>query len=143
MDGMNGVSNLTLVESINTTSGIGLLCSHHHDVHTLVRFVCDVIFNIPISIVGLVGNSLAFVVLLQHESLLGTTLLLQTLAITDNVVIIVRFFLYTLPTIDSCRGGLSHYMAHYGTIFRWLYPFVFFVRMLEVGGFITRSVVSW
>jgi hypothetical protein len=123
------------VTDVNKTlpaSSLGL-CQGLNDNFALVRFFSDVIFNVPISIVGLVGNSLAFLVLLHHEPRLGTTLLLQTLAITDNIVLIERLFLYTLPTIDSCHNLQLTYRNQYGHVFRWLFPSVYFLRMLEVG----------
>lgn len=145
MDGINnGLQNSTGEGSgpTNATWVMFELCTRQHDVYALVRFICDVIFNVPISVVGLVGNSLAFLVLLQHEPRLGTTLLLQTLAIADNIVLLERFFIYTLPTIDSCRGGLASYNTLYGHVFRWLYPTVFFVRMLEASTWIVLCALN-
>ena len=54
----------------------------------IVRLVCEVCLSLPLAVLGIIGNILAFVVLCRQKQRVSTTVLLQALAVTDTLVLI-------------------------------------------------------
>ena len=103
----------------------------HDDQLALFRFVCEVCVSMPIAIVGIVTNVIAFAVLAKQKHRLTTTVLLQALAVTDSLVLVFTLLMRSLPVLHTLTGSLGAYVTAFPHIFVYLYPIVFFVRLTD------------
>ncbi len=92
----------------------------------LMRFICEVVLSLPIAILGIIGNLLAFVVYCNHKHKLTTTVLLQALAICDTLVLISSILLRCLRYV-----GWAAYQEIYHYVFLALFPMVYFFRLAD------------
>lgn len=97
----------------------------------LSRFIVDVVITFPVSLLGIVGNLLAFIVLYKQQSNVSTNLLLRALAITDSLVLIIGIPLRSVRMCHSCLKLVDNtdYYNVYSYIFLCLYPMLYIVRM--------------
>ena len=100
------------------------------------RFTCEVVISLPLITFGLVGNSLAFNVLTRQDQRQHhkgpASCLLQALAVTDTLILILSILLRSVRYWHYCLGGFSSYMAVYGYVFCSTYPVVCFLRLFNV-----------
>ncbi len=92
----------------------------------VVRLACNVVLSLPISILGIVGNIMAFVVLRKLYRQFTTAILLQALAVADTLVLLT-VVLKTLRYVQS--PALNEIYAH---IFLAIYPCMFVFRLLDM-----------
>ncbi len=134
--------NLTVSENLNSsvatesrTELLGNLSGPTHQPHLrpmydpnlyLMRFICEVVLSLPIAILGIIGNLLAFVVYCNHKHKLTTTVLLQALAICDTLVLISSILLRCLRYV-----GWAAYQEIYHYVFLALFPMVYFFRLAD------------
>ena len=92
----------------------------------LFRFVCEVCMSLPIAVIGICGNILAFVVLCRQKQRLTTSVLLQALAVADTLVLISAILLRSMRYVGwEAFDNIYHY------IFVVLYPCVYFFRLAD------------
>ena len=94
----------------------------------LWRIIVEVALAIPVEIAGLIGNMIAFVVLLKQKPRTTTSVLLQFLAVADTFVLLCSFLLNSSRTLHICFIQDGQYMDSYPMIFVYGYPFVYMAR---------------
>ena len=99
-----------------------------HNIY-MFRFVADVYVSMPIIIIGVIANIIAFIVLCHQKPKLTTTLLLQALAVIDTIVLLLSLFRCVL-TVHT-RTGLGPYIHIYPYIFLGTYGLTFFIRLTD------------
>ena len=77
---------------------------------------------------GLVGNTLSFIVYLQHRHRTSTTFILKALAVSDSLVLISNLFLMSLRYVYQYTGHAMAYMMVFPYVFRVVYPCLYIVR---------------
>lgn len=97
----------------------------------MTRFIFEVAVGLPIALIGIIGNVLAFVVLWRQHQRLTTNVVLQWLAIFDTLVLLSTILLRSLRYLHIQVGGLDGYIDVYKHIFVCLYPCVFFFRFVD------------
>lgn len=117
-------------DNSSADSASGALCGG--DDLMVFRFICEVVISLPVAVLGVLGNSLAFAVLCWHEQKGATNILLRCLAVADTFALLSAIVLRSLRYWHICLGGLHAYNAVYGYIFCWLYPSVYFIRLFDV-----------
>ncbi|ELT91337.1 hypothetical protein CAPTEDRAFT_201913 [Capitella teleta] len=85
----------------------------------LLRQVCDVGLAIPISVLGIVANVLAFIVLCRQKQQLTTTTILKALSVVDALILLLSF-IRPLKYLN---------LSFYNWLFVSLYPLVYFLRL--------------
>lgn len=92
-----------------------------------VRRTIEIGIAFPISVLGILGNLFAFIVLCWHKQRSTTSVLLQGLAIIDSLIlactILLRSLRYSIPGFDRGEG--------YIYMFRWLYPSIHILRLIS------------
>lgn len=98
-----------------------------------LRFICETVISMPIAILGVLGNLLAFVILWRQKQRLSTNLLLQGLAVADTLVLVTNILLRSIRYLFEYTRApwLDPFKNAYPYIFVWLYPFVFFLRLTD------------
>ncbi|KAK2141097.1 hypothetical protein LSH36_1164g00048 [Paralvinella palmiformis] len=92
----------------------------------MVRFVCEVVVNIPLALVGIVANILILIVLNRQKKRLTTNVLLQALALADTLILASSILLRSLRYVGwRAFNDLYHY------VFVSLYPCVYFFRLAD------------
>jgi len=91
----------------------------------LFDFVAYTVFMGSLSVLGLVGNVVSFVVLLRDRGRSATSFLLQALAVADTMVLVAAVPLYIIPPIYPYTGQLATYYAAYLSITPVLWPVYF------------------
>ena len=71
---------------------------------------------------GVLGNAVAFVVLLRDRGRSATSFLLQALAVADTLVLVTAVPLYVLPSVYPFTGLLAGYYATYMSLMPILWP---------------------
>lgn len=99
----------------------------------LFRFICEFCIVAPIAVLGVVGNILAIIVLYRQKQRQGTILFLQVLALADTTVLITSLILRSFRYLYAYTRWmwLAPYNSVYHYIFRWLFPFVYFFRLVD------------
>ena len=77
---------------------------------------------------GLLGNTLSFIVYLQHRHRTSTTFILKALAVSDSLVLISNLFLMSLRYVYQYTGHAMAYMMVFPYVFRVVYPCLYIVR---------------
>ena len=97
----------------------------------LTRFMCETGLALPVSVLGTVGNLLAVIVLQKQRQRISTTLLLQTLAVSDTAVLLSTVLLRSLRYLYYYTHWsiLGPYMGVYNYVFIGLFPLVYFIRL--------------
>ena len=88
------------------------------------RWICDLCLSMPMAILGLIGNSLAFAVLCNHRQSLTTNIVLRALAIADSLIlasVLTLRSLIHLQVDDLTRGYIT----------RWLSPTMYWLRVIN------------
>ena len=97
------------------------------------RFVVQTGLCMPIALLGLVGNIIAWIVLLRQRPRLTTTVLLMGLAVADNLFLITTILTHSLRYINLYSDG--KYLVSFAEIFPYIfitvYPSVYFIRMVD------------
>jgi len=71
---------------------------------------------------GVVGNALSFVVMLNDSATSATSFLLQALAVADTLVLLAAVPLYVLPNVYPYTGVFGAYYELYMGIMPFLWP---------------------
>ena len=108
----------------------------------LMRYICEVVISLPISILGIIGNVLAFIVLCRQKQRLTTTILLQALAIADTMVLVSIVLGRGLRYLAHCNHWTG-YMEVFPEIFRWMYPMTYFFRQTDVWLVTLLTIDRW
>ena len=119
----NGTSEC--LNDTNVTSSSSWQPSHE------LRFICETVINMPIALLGILGNILAFIILWRQKQRLSTTLLLQGLAVSDTSVLVATVLLRSIRYlyVYTKADWLVPFNDVYPYIFRWVFPCVFFLRL--------------
>lgn len=88
----------------------------------LFDFIVYTVAMGTLSILGLVGNAVSFLVLLRDRGRSATSFLLQALAFVDSLVLVTAVPLYILPAVYPYTGFLASYYHVYLTILPVLWP---------------------
>ena len=96
----------------------------------LYRFIIQVGLTLPICVVGICGNSLAFAVLCYQKQKASTTLLLQALSIADTILLVMAIALRSTRYIDQCFGN-EQIQINYSWMYIIMYPCAFTFRMIN------------
>ncbi|KAK2185706.1 hypothetical protein NP493_226g08001 [Ridgeia piscesae] len=83
----------------------------------MFRFVCEVCISMPIAIVGIITNVVAFLVLATQKHRLTTTVLLQALAVADTLVLVCSLLIRSLVTLHTLTASLGAYINVYPQVF--------------------------
>jgi len=73
-------------------------------------------------VLGVIGNALSFIVMLNDSATSATSFLLQALAVADTLVLLAALPLYVLPNVYPYTGVLSSYYELYMGIMPFLWP---------------------
>jgi len=73
-------------------------------------------------VLGVVGNALSFIVMLNDSATSATSFLLQALAVADTMVLLSALPLYVLPNVYPYTGVLGSYYELYMGIMPFLWP---------------------
>lgn len=98
----------------------------------LTRYIFETALCMPISILGIIGNILASVVLIRQRPRLSTTILLLSLAADDSLILLSTILLRSLRYLAYYHNVMDAYLAHYHSIFLVIYPLVYFIRMFNI-----------
>ena len=96
------------------------------------RFWMDSVIGMPLGILGIIGNMLAFIVLARQKPRVTTTVVLMMLSITDNLVLISGIMLRSLRYLAVYTQTMHTYLAAYPQLFLILYPWVYFFRLFDM-----------
>lgn len=96
----------------------------------LFRFIANVPVSMPIIIIGIIANAIAFVVLCHQKPKLTTTLVLQGLAVVDTFVLVLSLF-RCIIIMHTLTDNLHAYTRIYPYIFICTYPLQFFFRLTD------------
>ena len=124
-------SNGSDIDVIMTTQALNNTGSTHVTPYEgpnmpLFRFVCEVCLSLPIAVIGICGNILAFVVLCRQKHRVTTNVFLQALAVADTLVLISAILLRSMRYV-----GWDAFSNIYHHIFIVLYPCVYFFRLAD------------
>jgi len=75
-----------------------------------------------LTVLGVLGNAMSFVVLLRDRGRSATSFLLQALGVADSLVLLTAVPLYVLPSVYPFTGRLSSYYASYMSLMPVLWP---------------------
>ena len=95
---------------------------------TTYRLVCEVFLTMPISLLGILGNLLSFIVLCKQKQRLTTRVLLQGLAVADTLILISYLLIRSLKYFSLCLVFWQAYLSVYKYLHRWIYPCVHLFR---------------
>ena len=109
----------------------------------LTRLICAVYLSLPICIFGIIGNVLAFIVLLKQYRKQSTTTYLQALALTDTLVLFSSMLLHGFYYIAHCFGVWQSYLDSYHYIFLVVYPCVYVFRLAGVWLTVSLTIDRW
>jgi len=73
-------------------------------------------------VLGVVGNALSFIVMLNDSATSATSFLLQALAVADTLVLLAALPLYVLPNVYPYTGVLGFYYELYMGLMPFLWP---------------------
>ena len=119
----------TVVPSMMTNNSNVSECEWPWDSMTTYRVICDVFLSMPISLLGIVGNILSFIVMCKQRQSLTTSILLQGLAVADTLILTSTLLIRSMRYLCTCLLTCVAYTRAYRYIFRWLYPCVFLFRL--------------
>jgi len=71
---------------------------------------------------GVIGNTISFIVLLRDRGRSATSFLLQALAVADTLVLLTAVPLYVAPPVHPFTGLLAGYYATYLSLTPILWP---------------------
>ena len=75
-----------------------------------------------LTVLGVLGNVVSFVVLLRDRGRSATSFLLQALGVADTLVLLTAVPLYVLPSVYPFTGRLASYYATYMSLMPVLWP---------------------
>ena len=96
----------------------------------LIRFILETGISMPLSCLGLIGNALAFMVLLRQRPRITTSIHLMALAVADSWVLISTILLRSIRYIYYHMGYFKSYLDIYHYVFLALYPSLYFIRLV-------------
>lgn len=91
---------------------LDMLPSSTKYVDEIILIISDVVILIPFVVVGLIGNTLAFVVLNREKRKSNSSMYMKMLAITDNAVLISRFIYASCRSLYKYVGVQSWYWGY-------------------------------
>ena len=95
------------------------------------RFISEVVISIPIAVLGIIANVVSFVVLCHQKHRLTTTVMLQTLAVADTLILLCSLLVRSLIVVQTELHLLGRFHDVYPYIFICLYPVVYFLRLAD------------
>ncbi|XP_064651971.1 FMRFamide receptor-like [Lineus longissimus] len=114
-------TNTCLYNPVYPTDGAGM-----------VRFVFVVPVWLVVALLGLIGNTLAYLVLRRELRPSSTSYLLKTLAVVDNLVLVTFILDDSLVRIYISTGTLESYYVFYMIAHPFIWPFKWFIKTLSV-----------
>lgn len=96
-------------------------CEFFHS-NCRARVTVDVGLLLPLCLAGLVGNTLAFMVLKWDSLNVAVSMQLQALAFIDNFYLLCCFFFQTLKTIADCTSWSLSLNRHFGLLEPYIWP---------------------
>ena len=111
--------------------------------------ILDVIILIPLCVAGLIGNTLAFLVLKWDSLNVAVSMQLQALAIVDNVYLLCCIVYQTLNTIADCTSWSAFLVRYFGLVEPYMWPLasiahtctVWMVSMITIDRYFAISLV--
>ena len=88
----------------------------------LFDFVIYTLAMGTLTVLGVLGNAVAFVVLLRDRGRSATSFLLQALAVADTLVLLAAVPLYVVPAVYPFTGRLAGYYRTYTSLMPILWP---------------------
>lgn len=126
---LNTLTNLTTSTIMDeAASQTAFKCSHGLN---LLRFVCEVVITMPVAVLGIIGNLLGFVVWHRQQQQSGnTSIILQTLAVIDTLLLALTITMRSVRYIEWCGvADLPNYDAMRDYLYRYGYPMLYIIRM--------------
>jgi len=75
-----------------------------------------------LTVLGVLGNAVSFIVLLRDRGRSATSFLLQALAVADTLVLVAAVPLYVVPPVYPFTGHLAGYYTTYMSLLPVLWP---------------------
>lgn len=91
----------------------------------LFDFVIYTVAMGTLTVLGVLGNAVSFVVLLRDRGRSATSFLLQALAVADTLVLLAAVPLYVVPPVYPFTGLLAGYYTTYMSLLPVLWPIYF------------------
>ncbi|XP_064632626.1 FMRFamide receptor-like [Lineus longissimus] len=126
-------SNATTLEA---TSKRCIYWMHHRGIVTvddMTRYILFFPLAIVAGVVGLLGNSLAYIVIGLERPFTSTSMLLRALALADNLSLVAFIFLRTPVTIvDSTAGNFDFYLEFFHLSFGYLWTIRWLCKTISI-----------
>ena len=107
------------------------------------RLVTEVYIPAPIALIGILGNIMAFIVLCCQKRKISTTVILLALAVVDTLILLTVFPLKTLYYSSVCLGTPQDYKETWKLCYRYMYPLLFVLRMIDTWLIVFLSIDRW
>ena len=103
-----------------------------HEGLDLLRFTSTGVIAIILAAVGLVSNSLLFVVVYKQKYNQSTNLIIRVLAVVDSFILIICVVAHSIRIITSCGMKWHFYQRNHQLIFAVFYPIAYCTRTLSI-----------
>ena len=108
-----------------------------------LRLVTEFYLSIPIVLIGIIGNILAFIVLCSQKRKISTTVILMALAVVDTLILLFAIPLKILYYASFCLCWPTNYKEPWKVMFRYMLPSLFILRMIDTWLIVFLSVDRW
>ena len=92
--------------------------------HSCIQFefwLCVVVIGV-LCVLGVTGNVTSFIVLWKHQTDSATVYLLQVLAVSDSILLLTSFIIYSLSPVYPYTGRLETLYINIGIVQKYIWP---------------------
>ena len=125
------MDNMSVITALSTPEPTHPMFGKCYEMIEFMRIVADVWISIPLCVLGIIGNIIAFVVMWTYRQKLTTTIFLQALAILDTLILAAVIPLRSLRVTEQCFDFPYEYKETWKIIYRWGFPPMFALKMME------------
>jgi hypothetical protein len=131
------IENVTTETTMVSTTSTAECLYTFHDVdlvgtYNIFNFVIYFPLALLFGIVGLIGNTLAYIVIGREKPFTSTSVLLRSLALVDNLVLLVFILKHTLICIPKFLDVFEAYIEFYELSFPYLWTFRWFTKTMSI-----------
>ncbi|CAH1799914.1 unnamed protein product [Owenia fusiformis] len=126
------ILNINMTESPINTTGDESRTSNYDPCNDFDLIIYTILIGI-ISVIGLTGNTLSIIVLEKERNKSTTSLLLQSLAVSDNSLLILSLLAFTIPQAYLYTGNVETWKRIMYILERYIAPLLQMPHIASVG----------